>query len=359
MSFNSLNWPITISIFLLLSIGILVIWSSSAQLAFQQTIFAVIGMIAYLFISQFDYRAIKNAIRPIYFFLILLLAVVLVIGLEIRGSTRWISIGFVNIQPSEFIKPALILFLADFWSKNKPTWGNIFKSLLWISLPVFLIFKQPDFGTTMTLGVIWTGMVFAAGISIKKIITLLMIFLLVVPMVWLNLHGYQKDRVTSFMSPEKDPLGVGYNLIQSTIAVGSGQILGRGLGQGTQSRLQFLPEFRTDFIFASIAEELGFLGSTLILGIYLFLIGYSLKVSIKISELFGFLIIIGAVSVLIFQITVNIGMNMGILPITGITLPLISYGGSSMIATLIILGLVASISRDNNRRNVDIMSVGG
>lgn len=357
MNFNSVNWPITLAIFLLLSIGILVIWSSSPQLAFQQTVFALIGLISYFFISQFDYRAVKNLIKPLYFFLILLLAVVLIIGLEVRGSTRWITVGFINLQPSEFIKPVLILFLADFWSKNRPTWRSILKSFLWISLPLFLVFEQPDLGTTMTLTAVWIGMVFAAGISIKKITALLMVFLLIIPLVWLNLHDYQRDRITSFMSPEKDPLGVGYNLIQSTIAVGSGQFLGRGLGQGTQSRLQFLPEFRTDFIFASIAEELGFLGSVLILSIYLFLIGYCLKVSIKANEFFGFLIISGVVSILIFQIAVNIGMNIGILPITGITLPLISYGGSSLIATLIALGLVASIAR--NRRNVDIMSVEG
>lgn len=357
MIFNLINWPINISILLLLSIGILVIWSSSPQLAFQQTIFAVIGLIAFFAISRFDYRAVKNLIKPFFFFLILLLAVVLVIGLEIRGSTRWITIGFINIQPSEFIKPVLILFLADFYSKNRPTWRNIFKSLLWISLPLLLVFEQPDLGTTMTLGVIWIGIIFAAGISIKKVVALLCVFLLVVPLVWLNLHDYQRDRITSFMAPEKDPLGVGYNLIQSTIAVGSGQVLGRGLGQGTQSRLQFLPEHRTDFIFASIAEELGFLGSALILGIYLFLIGYCLKISTQTNDFFGFLIIAGTVSILIFQVAVNIGMNIGLLPITGITLPLISYGGSSSIATLIMLGMIASIAR--SRRSVDIISVGG
>ena len=355
MNFNLINWPITIVILLLLSMGILVIWSSSSQLAFQQTIFAIIGLAAYFSISQFDYRAIKNLIRPLYFFLTLLLAVVLIIGLEIRGSTRWISIGFINIQPSELIKPVLILFLADFWFKSKPTWANILKSLLWVLPVLFLVFEQPDFGTSMTLGVIALGMMFASGISIKKIATLLLVFFLVVPLVWLNLHDYQRDRITSFMSPETDPLGVGYNLIQSTIAVGSGQFMGRGLGQGTQSRLQFLPESRTDFIFASIAEELGFLGSVLILSSYLILISYCLKISVQMSDFFGFLIIVGIVSILIFQIVVNIGMNIGILPITGITLPLISYGGSSLIATLIMLGFVTSIAR--NRWSVDITSV--
>lgn len=354
---RGVNLPITLSALFLLSIGILVIYSSSPELAFQQLIFSLVGFLVYLTISKFDYRALNNLITPFYITTVLLLIVVLIIGIEIRGSTRWVTLGFLNLQPSEFLKPALILLLARFWSNNLPTWQTIFKSFLWVLLPLLLVFKQPDLGTTLTILVIWVGLLFASRVSLKKLLSLGLVALLVIPVLWFTLHDYQRERITSFLSPGSDPLGVGYNLIQSTIAVGSGQMFGRGLGQGTQSRLQFLPEFRTDFIFASISEELGFMGAILILAIYLFLISYCLFLADRTSDLFGFLIICGVVSMLIFQVVVNIGMNIGLVPITGITLPLISYGGSSLIATLASLGLVSSVGKTG--KNIDINTIGG
>lgn len=339
------NWPIFISSLLLFSVGVLTIYSSSSDLAFNQLLFAIIGLILFFFISRFDYRATRSFIPSLYIVILILLIVVLVLGIETRGSVRWISIGLFNMQPSEFAKPVLILLLANFWSKNLPTWRNIFISLLWIVVPLILVFKQPDLGSAMTLLAIWIGMLLATKASIKKVFLLFIIFVLTVPAVWFTLEEYQQQRIYSFISPSSDPLGVGYNIIQSTIAVGSGQLTGRGLGHGTQSRLQFLPEFRTDFIFASISEELGFIGSTIILLLYLFLIGYLLKTAGLTKDTFGFYIILGVVSMLLFQITVNIGMNIGLLPITGITLPLISYGGSSLVTTLLCLGLIASVIR--------------
>lgn len=354
--FDQLNWPITLSILPLLSIGILVIYSSSKDLALQQAFFAVLGMILYFIVSEFDYRNIKNVILPSYVAVFILLLLVLIIGIETRGSARWITIGFLNIQPSEFLKPVLILLLADFWSKRVPSWANIFRSLLWFLIPGLLIFKQPDLGTFITLGALWGGLMFASRISFKKLAVLALIMAVSIPVGWAFLHDYQRQRVTSFLSPGRDPLGTGYNIIQSTIAVGSGQLMGRGLGHGTQSRLQFLPEYRTDFIFASISEELGFIGSVLIILVYVFLISYCLRMSDKATEGFGYLIILGVVTMMLFQVIVNIGMNIGLFPITGITLPLISYGGSSLISTLICLGLVASVIR--HRKKVDIISIG-
>ncbi len=339
------NLPIVLSTALLLSISILVIYSSSQVLALQQFIYAVIGFILYLFLSQFDYKSLSNFTIPSYFIVVVALLFVFILGIETRGSTRWITIGSVNIQPSEFAKPIIILLLAHFWSRNSPTWRNIAKSLLIIAPAAGLIFKQPDLGTFLSIMAIWGGMLFAARISFKKILLLVLVGAVILPISWSFLHDYQRQRITSFLSPNSDPLGVGYNIIQSTIAVGSGQLMGRGLGQGTQSRLQFLPEFRTDFIFASITEELGFVGAGLILLIYFFLLGYCLKLAGKAFDGFGFLIVFGVVSMLFFQIIVNVGMNIGVFPITGITLPLISYGGSSLIATFISLGLVASVIR--------------
>ncbi len=342
---NAVNWPITLCSFLLISVGILVIYSSSMELAFQQFLYAITGIIIFLVISQFEPSSIRNLINPIFVFILFLLVLVLFLDIETRGSVRWIPLGAFNIQPSEFAKPALILFLAKFWSTNIPSWINIFKSLFWSAPFILLIFRQPDLGSALTIIAIWMGILISTRVSIKKLVILALIVICTIPVSWLFLHDYQKQRILSFLSPQSDPLGAGYNLIQSTIAVGSGEIFGRGLGRGTQSRLQFLPEFRTDFIFASIGEEMGFLGTALILSIYLFLLTYCLKVSYQTHNSFSFLIVIGVTSMLLFQTVVNIGMNIGLMPITGITLPLISYGGSSLIATYFSLGMVAAVAR--------------
>ncbi|MBI3109443.1 rod shape-determining protein RodA [Candidatus Daviesbacteria bacterium] len=350
----SLNPTLTICSTLLLSIAILVIYSSSKQLAAFQLLFALGGIAAYFFISRFDYRSIRNLTVLLYFVVLALLLVAAILGFETRGSVRWIPLGVINLQPSELAKPVLILLLADFWSKNLPSWSNIAKSLFWTIPPAVLIFNQPDLGSTLTLLAIWLGMLFASKVSPKKIALLVFVVVLIIPVGWFSLRDYQKERLIGFLDPHSDPLGRGYNVIQSTIAVGSGEIFGRGLGRGTQSRLQFLPEFRTDFIFASIAEEMGFVGSLLILVIYLVLIVYCLKVAAQSSDAFGFLLVTGAVSMLWFQVVVNIGMNIGLVPITGITLPLISYGGNSLVATMIVLGLVASVAR--YKRKIDSQS---
>ncbi len=355
MNLRTINLPIIVSFLSLLSISILVIFSSSPELAFQQAIFGFIGVIFYILIANLDYRALTTIIKPGLIITILLLVFVFILGVETRGSVRWIPLGFINIQPSEFAKPVIILALAYFWSKHYPDWRNISKSLLMISPILFLVFKQPDLGTTLTIGSLWIGLLFAANVSFKKLILMLSIFLVLIPVFWLTLQDYQRQRVFTFITPNRDPLGVGYNIIQSTISVGSGQLTGRGLGRGTQSRLQFLPEYRTDFIFAAIAEELGFVGTLLLITIYLFLISYCLYVARGAIDIYGSLIAVGVSVMIIFQTIVNIGMNIGILPITGITLPLISYGGSSLIATLISLGLVASVAKYKKRFDIETL----
>lgn len=344
-----INWPIALCSISLISFGVLVIYSSSPELAFQQCIFTLIGIVFFLLISQLDLYSMKNLISPLYFFTIILLLAVFILGVETRGSIRWIPLGIFNIQPSEFAKPVLILILAKFWAEKLPGWVNIFKSML-LTLPLFLlIFRQPDLGSAMTISAIWLGIFVASGVTFKKFIILLLIFLSTIPIGWLFLQDYQRQRIFGFLDPGGDPLGRGYNVIQSTIAVGSGELFGRGLGRGTQSRLQFLPEFRTDFIFASIAEEMGFLGSLIILSLYLYMLIYFMNIGQRGISPFNFLLISGVFSMVLFQVFVNIGMNIGLLPITGITLPLISYGGSSLIATLISLGMAASVVRPRQK----------
>jgi rod shape determining protein RodA len=341
---------LTIPALLILSLGTLVIFSSSPQLALYQLIFGVIGFGLFWFLSYLEPSVYSYYVWILYVAVIVLLLIVFILGFETRGSLRWIPLGPFNFQPSEFAKPILIVTLAHFWNTHSATWKNIGLSLA-IFAPIFvLIFKQPDLGTSLTLSAIWLAMLFASDISFAKISLLLVAALAVLPLSWYTLHDYQRDRILSFMSPDKDPLGVGYNVIQSTIAVGSGQMWGRGLGHGTQSRLQFLPEFRTDFIFASIAEEFGFLGATILFTLFTVIIVRALILASRNRNRLGILLIFGVLGMFIFQIIVNIGMNIGIMPITGITLPLVSYGGSSLISTLASLGLIASVSRFSSER---------
>lgn len=335
---------------LLTTLGIVVMLTSSQTLAIQQLIFAMIGAGFYFLLTNLDYRSLKFFAKPLYFFALLLLIITFLLGVETRGSIRWISLGPFNLQPSEFAKPILILILAQFWSKQVASWKNIAGSLVILTPLALLIFNQPDLGTTLTALFVWAVMLLSTNISLKKILTLGLIALVVAPLVWLNMQPYQKQRLIGFAFPNQDPQGIGFHVIQSTIAVGSGQLWGRGLGSGTQSRLQFLPEFRTDFIFAFIAEELGLVGSLIVLFLYSVIFWLMFKSLKRIDDRFGELIIIGVSAMLFFQITVNIGMNIGLVPITGITLPLLSYGGSSVVTTLISLGLVSSVVRFGTKK---------
>jgi rod shape determining protein RodA len=347
---NIPDFLLTLPAFFLISLGILVIYSSDPKLALQQSVFALIGLFIYWLFSLINFDLYRQYTKYFYWVILGLLIVVFILGVETRGSVRWIPLGITQIQPSEFAKPILILFLADFWSKSLVSWRNIVKSVALILPILALVFKQPDLGTALTLGFIWLIMLIGANVSLIKLAIMGISSFAFTPLIWLFLKDYQRERISSFLSPTQDPLGIGYNVIQSMISVGSGEFLGRGLGRGTQSRLQFLPEFRTDFIFASIAEELGFLGSMIVLVLYGALIARCFKLIGDTNNKFGSLIIFGVLGMLFFQIVVNMGMNVGLVPITGITLPLLSYGGSSVISTFISLGFVASVARFGRRK---------
>lgn len=335
---------------LLLSLSVTVIYTSDPSLATQQLIFGIVGVLVFWAARSIDYRYLRQFIKYSYIAILILLIITWILDIEARGSVRWIPLGIFNLQPSEFAKPVLILALADFWSRSRPTWKNIGISTLYLLPFAFLIFRQPDLGTTLTLVFIWMALLLASNISLIKIFVLGVVGAVILPLSWPFLQDYQKNRIFSFLSPTSDPEGRGFHAIQSMIAVGSGELFGRGLGHGTQSRLQFLPEFMTDFIFAFISEELGFVGCAIVLGLYaaMFFIGFKLLERTK--DRFGELLIIGVWAMMFFQITVNIGMNIGILPITGITLPLLSYGGSSVITTMVCLGLIASVAKFSSHK---------
>jgi len=278
-----------------------------------------------------------------------------VFGQVTRGAVRWIQIGQFTFQPSEIVKPLLVLFLAGFYTRYKiqDTRYKILSFALFLPV-ILLIFKQPDLGSSLVVLAIWVGILFAVGLNFKLFAVCCLLFAVCSPLVWRFLKDYQRARVLSFLNPYSDPLGTGYNVIQAVISVGSGKFFGRGLGRGTQSHLYFLPERHSDFIFASLAEELGFLGASLLLVFYFLLLFQILKIAKNAADDFGFLIVTGVFSHLSFQILVNIGMNLGLLPITGITLPLVSTGGSSLLATMVSLGLVENVGRSRRLEEVRI-----
>ncbi len=342
---------ITLPAILLIIFSVVVIFTSNdLGMAMQQLIIGVVGLALYWAVSFIDVEYHASYIWILYTLTFMLLVVVFILGYETRGSMRWIPIGPLRLQPSELAKPVLIIFLARFWQDKIPTWSNILKSLLLISPILGLVFKQPDLGTTIVLVVIWLMILLGANISVKKIGALTIFAGILAPITWALMKDYQRNRIFSFMSPESAPLETGYNAIQSMIAVGSGQFFGRGLGRGPQSRLQFLPEYRTDFIFASIAEELGFVGSMIVLFLYGTLISRIIIILRSCRSRYSSLVCMGVLGMILIQTVVNIGMNIGVMPITGITLPLLSYGGSSLVITLLSLGFVAAVSRYSSHR---------
>lgn len=341
---------------LLAILGVVVIFSSSPTQAYQQGLFGILGILLYLGFSRFDYKTLKSVAWSGYGIVLLLLLIVFILGVETRGSVRWITFFGVNIQPSELAKPVLVMVLSYFWMSHRANWKNIFYSLL-ILFPVFLfVFRQPDLGTSLTIVSIWLSLLVAANISFFKVLIMSVFGFLGVPFGWHFLEDYQKSRLMSFLVPGQDPLGVGFHVIQSQIAVGSGEFFGRGLGRGTQSRLQFLPEFRTDFIFAFIAEELGLFGAVLVLCLYAVIFFWCIRVISRTRDRLGILLVTGILGMLVFQMMVNIGMNIGIMPVTGITLPLLSYGGSSLLVTFISLGIVESVGKFGKKR-IDTESI--
>jgi rod shape determining protein RodA len=352
------------SVLMLVAMGLLMIWSTSFggpveakeyEYFYRQFIFSIIGFILYFVFSRLDYRFLSNLSLWLFIGICVFLGLTYLWGLETRGSTRWIDLGAFRFQPSEFVKPMLILTLAAYiaaFPVKKII--NLGASLLLAGLPTLLIFKQPDLGSALILVVIWFFVIIAGGVRFSVLLIMVGIGSIIAPLVWFFLKEYQRQRLLMFLDPSVDPLGSGYNVIQAIIAVGSGQILGRGFGRGTQSHLNFLPEYHTDFIFATLAEELGFIGSFLLIGLFTVLIWRTLRIAERSTDSFGSLIAVGVAAMLVFQVLVNMGMNMGVLPVTGIPLPLVSYGGSSLIATMISLGLVQSVAIHQKSKSEEI-----
>ena len=351
---KKLDITLFIAVIILISLGLITIFSTSYSsvgtdfLNFKkQFIFSIVGIILMTSISFLDYRALKNYTGLLYIIACLVLIAVLFFGISIRGTKGWFDLGLFNFQPSEFVKIITIIVMAKYLSKTINYLNDLKKvvvSGMYISLPVILILFQPDFGSALVLFFIWFSMLFVSGINKKYMALILLFGLMLFAGSWnYVLEDYQKDRIITFVNPQSDPLDSGYNVIQSTIAVGSGNIWGKGLGHGSQSQLNFLPEKHTDFIFAVIAEEMGLIGVVFVLGLFGIIFHRIFKIVSETQDNFGKLIVLGASFMIMFHMVVNIGMNMGIMPVTGIPLPFISYGGSSLVSFLIMIGIVQSV----------------
>jgi rod shape determining protein RodA len=257
-------------------------------------------------------------------------------------------LGGIQIQPSEVVKPLLILAIARLMTQYPPkSMRNFFLHISLIALPLLLVFRQPDLGTSIVYLSFWIAMMVGAGASLRTLAVFGVVGSMLIPALWRMLASYQKARITTFLNPALDPRGAGYNALQALIAVGSGQLFGRGLGRGTQSHLRFLPEFHTDFIFATIVEELGILGGFLLLIGYAVLLWRILVLLLRgtVTDAFPFTYAVGLMVMMLSQIFINAGMNMGIIPVTGITLPFVSYGGSSILSLCISFGLLWAVAR--------------
>ena len=336
---------------LLSSVGLLMIYSTSyesdSSFFFRQGFYILLSVIIYIVISNLDFKTVSHFAIPLYVFLIIVLVMTLAVGSETRGSARWLNLGFANLQAAELAKPILVLALSSFFARYPPnSLKNFFLSTLVPTAPVILIALQPNLSNSFILSCLWVFMVFIAGANLLYLMATVGGFLLSVPFIWsFLLASYQKTRITAFFNPKLDPQGASYNTVQALIAFGSGQLTGVGFGRGTQSHLDFLPEGRTDFILAAAGEELGFIGVGLIVMLFTFLIYQILGVAKAIKGAEGSLFAYGCAFIIILQFFINAGMNMGIFPVSGVTLPFVSFGGSSMISMFILIGLLQSAKK--------------
>ncbi|GIW64854.1 MAG: rod shape-determining protein RodA [Patescibacteria group bacterium] len=329
--------------------GLINLFGINQSLFWKQLLNVIIAFGVFFIVKKLSFNFFKINSRFFYFLFLFLLIVSFIIGIEVKGSKRWLDLYFFSFQSSEFLKPFFILFLSDYLSSKKIFENNLFilfKAFIYFFVPFLIIFKQPDLANSMTFLVIFLVLIFFSKIPKKYLIYFLIIGLVSMPMVFFILKPYQKMRILSFLNPHYDVQGSSYNIIQSIIAIGSGGFFGKGLGLGSQSKLYFLPESTTDFAFASLVEQFGFLGGFFVISCYLILIFFLLKKTsyylFKKEEenQMKFLFSLGVISYIIFQFFVNVGMNMGILPVAGVALPFISYGGSSIMALMISLALV-------------------
>ncbi len=377
--YKNIDWVFLGLLAVIMVVSLTVLRSASANI-FQdpyyyvkkEALWIMVGFCVMFVVALLDYSFLKKWSNYLYIITILILLSVFVFGSEAKGAQRWISLGFFDFQPSEFAKIAIVVSFAAFLSKRQGSmerFMDILPCLIYIAVPMLLILKQPDLGTSLVFFAIMIGMLWVGGANPKVILIILGVILVLILIIFgilffatdgfqkppdelpfpLPLKIYQLMRLIIFVNPNMDPLGVGSHVIQSQVAIGSGGFLGKGYMHGSQVQGNFLPEHHTDFIFSVVGEELGFVGSCAILLIYFFLIRRMIFIAKEARDTFGSLIVLGVTSMLAFQVMVNVGMTIGIMPVTGIPLPFLTYGGSAMITNMISMGLVLNVNLRKQR----------
>lgn len=373
-----LDWAMLAAVLALCCYGLVMVYSATrapedtglappSEYALRQFLWVLVGLTAFALVLLFDYETLARWHIPVYATVLVLLAAVLKIGEAPTGAMRRIELGGFGLQPSELAKIAVMLSMAAFAGRRIGAisqLGMVLKSLLIAGAPFVLVLMQPDFGTAVVIVAIWFGAMYLAGARSRHLGLVLLAGLALFVGMWnldrvplerippgvmrsalrhARLKDYQKRRLTVFLNPQADPLGAGYHIIQSKVGIGSGRLLGRGLFGGTQTRLRFIPERHTDFIFSVVGEELGLVGATGMLVLYFFVFWRGVRVALRARDPVGTLLAAGAISMLIFHTVVNVGMSVNIMPITGLPLPFVSYGGSNMLASFLAFGLLQNV----------------
>jgi rod shape determining protein RodA len=343
-----LNWPFVLLITAITGIGVAALYSvaggSLDPWASRHVVRYCIGLGILFAVAMIDIKLLIRWAYPTYLIALLLLAAVPFWGVESGGAQRWLGVGETSFQPSELMKVALVLAIARYYQwlppekVSRPQW--LIVPLLMIALPILLALDQPDLGTAALFGIIGFGLLFLAGASWFYFVTGAAGVIAALPRVWERLHDYQRERVLTFIDPERDPLGSGYHILQSKIAIGSGGVAGKGFMHGTQAQLNFLPEKHTDFIFTMFAEEMGFLGAMLLLALYLLALLFIAYMALRCRSTFARLVAAGMGLSLFAYVFINVAMVTGLVPVVGVPLPLVSYGGTSMLTMMVALGLV-------------------
>jgi rod shape determining protein RodA len=351
---QNFDWVLLGLVLIICGIGIVNLYSAGfsrqpgeTPLYVKQLYWLAVGLGLLCLTLIYDYRHLEKLSYPIYILSILLLVAVMLGGKTVAGSRRWLALGPVSFQPAELAKIAIILALATYFSRRPRLEAMRLQDLivpgLLVMIPVALIIKQPDLGSGILLALVAASMILFVGVNWRTLVGCALTMVLLSPVIWHFLKDYQRQRVLIFLNPDKDPLGAGYHILQSMIAVGSGQFWGKGFLQGTQSQLYFLPEQHTDFVFSVFAEEWGFVGAAVLLLLFTALALWSLSVARDCKDRFGHLLAVGVTALIFWQIFINLCMVTGFLPVVGIPLPLFSYGGSSLITTLLGVGFLLNI----------------
>ena len=351
-----IDFPLFLAFLAIFMISLTAIYSASdsnIDAVINQGIKILISISAMLVVAQFSPLSYARIGPWLYFLCLILLILVLVIGETRNGATRWLNIGITSFQPSELMKIAMPLMIARYIARGAlpPNVSSVALSITIVLIPSYLIMQEPDLGTSILIAFSGLVVIFLSGLKKRYLAIAFTLFLAYLPFMWSSIHPFQKKRVLSFLNPESDPLGSGYHLIQSKIAIGSGGLFGKGWLNSTQGQLDFLPERTTDFIFAILAEEFGFLGVSLLIGIYLFIIGRGIMIAINAQDLFSRLLASSISLTFFVYVFVNIAMTTGLLPVVGVPLPLISSGGTSMVTIMIGLGMLISVQ--THRRLVE------